>query len=42
MDIDLRKGNFIYTTECWGNIVVAGQVVKKIHFLTFSGVVKVW
>jgi hypothetical protein len=42
MDIDLRKGNFIYTTECSGNIVVAEQAVKKIHFLTFSGVAKIW
>lgn len=37
-----RKGNFIYTTECSGNIVVKDLAVEKIKSLTFQAIVKVW
>jgi len=37
-----RKGNFIYTTECSGNIVVTNPAEKKKRVLTFLAIVNVW
>jgi len=37
-----RKGNFMCTTECSGNIVVTDPAEQKTGGFTFKAVVKVW